>query len=161
MYLYLILNDGGQVDNASLDVEEPGTVASGAAECTPVPGKPVTFTTSVRQIFVSTWTLVCFVGMVVIAGSFIVQRISDEARMLAVGAGTRTLYSYYSHRSQPLPPLYDPSTGRPLPRETYTSQNVATSSMTKDVAMVLTFLYACFAWTLSNGLVLNPRHVKL
>lgn len=30
-------------------------------------------------------------------------------------------------------------------------------SMGKDTAMLLTFLYAAFAWTMSNGLLLNPH----
>lgn len=55
-----------QMDNAALDCRE---VLSDAAAAV-----PKTVTTSVRQIFISTWSLACFAGMVVIAGIFISQR---------------------------------------------------------------------------------------
>jgi hypothetical protein len=54
-----------QRDNTALDCRE--VLADAAAAV------PKTVTTSVRQIFISTWSLACFAGMVVIAGIFISQ----------------------------------------------------------------------------------------
>ena len=114
-------------------------------------------TTSVRQIHVSTWSLACFVCMVVIAASFIFQRISDEARLAGSGAGGGALFSSGSalslHRGSYIA-LDGPSAKQQQ------QKRMGASTMGKSRAMVLTFLYAACAWMMSNGLVLNPRWKK-
>ena len=41
------------------------------------------------------------------------------------------------------------------------TSNNAQSNMDKTTAMILTFTYAALCWTLSNGIVTNPRQTRL
>lgn len=99
-----------------------------------------TLITSVRQIYISLWAFLCFTGMVVIAGLFAAQRMQGEVRSMHTSAMLRQQHS---------------SLGRGVgPR------NSSSGGMSKDTAMLLTFLYASLAWAMSNGIVLNPRRVR-
>lgn len=82
----------------------------------------------------TTWGGLCFLGLAGIAGAFIVQRISDEARMDS------------------------PFGDKPVLTGTSLLQAEAFSSgMSKGTAMLLCFAYAALAWLMSNGIVANPR----
>ena len=108
---------------------------------------------TVRQMYVSVWAAACFVGMVIIAGIFIVQRINDEVSMGGGGGGgsgstqnglKHTVSPHHHNRQDSSLSASDPS-------------SLSLSTMTKSEAMVLCFLYTAFAWMMSNGIVLNPR----
>ncbi len=100
-------------------------------------GGVITFSTSMRQIYISTWSLLCLICMVVVVATFAMQRFGTEARARGFGP---TFVSSSSSQHGRLPSSFRSST-----------------SMTKGTAMILVFLYAACAWTMSNGLVLNPR----
>jgi len=103
--------------------------------------------TTVRQIYLSTWAAMCLLGMILIAGSFIVERINDEVR---IG------YWKSSHVSTPTNAV--PTAGIASAKMYRTSQNTLQhQGAGKMTAMVLCFVYASLAWTMSNGIVLNPR----
>ena len=91
---------------------------------------------SLRQVYVTTWGSLCFLGLVGIAAAFIVQRINDEARMDS------------------------PFGDKPVLTGTALLQSAGgglSSGMSKGTAMLLCFAYASLAWLLSNGIIANPR----
>ena len=80
----------------------------------------------------------CFLGMVGIATSFIVQRINDEVKMSTpFGDGKKQ--------------------GGAL---SYMLADHSKSALSKSTAMLLCFTYAALAWIMSNGIVANPRACK-
>ncbi len=120
-----------------LRIQEDEKAPVPAVNGTPPQGPPkiqdhsITISSSLRQIYVSTWSLICFVGMGCVALIFIVQRFNDEFR----GGVSVRLASRVS------------------PANSYSTNHAAG----KNNAMVLTFIYTALAWTMSNGLLLNPR----
>ncbi len=94
------------------------------------------FNTHLRQIYVSTWSVVCMLCMIVIGGVFVMQRGNDEFRPYMGGLQSRV--------AGPSPAV--------------SGQSLASLSlhMNKGTAMVLVFVYAAAAWTMSNGIILNP-----
>lgn len=92
-------------------------------------GTTLVLSTSIRQVYVSTWAAACFLGMVCIACIFIVQRAVDEAATSSVRISPSAAAAYPS------------------------------SMIGKSDAMLLCFAYAGMAWAMSNGILLNPRPV--
>ncbi len=78
----------------------------------------------------------CMLCMIVIAGFFVMQRGNDEFRPYMGGLQSRVV-------AGPSPAV---------------SGRLASLSfhMSKGTAMVLVFVYAAAAWTMSNGIILNP-----
>jgi hypothetical protein len=93
-------------------------------------------TLSLRQVYVTTWSVLCFLGMAGIAGAFIVQRINDEVKMASPFGDKPALSDSGILSSSP---------------------SNSSSSMSKMTAMLLCFMYAALAWLMSNGIVANPR----
>jgi preprotein translocase subunit SecG len=91
--------------------------------------------TSLRQIYVTTWSLLCFLGMVAVALIFLVLQPSTMDLTLASSSMGRM--SSVAAAA--------------------TAEQSLASVMSNEMAMLLTFVYAACAWTVSNGLVLNPR----
>ena len=102
---------------------------------TPQQNNTFVFSTHLRQIYVSTWSVMCMLCMIVIAGLFVMQRGNDEFRPYMGGLQARVAG------------LSPAVSGR-----------LASLSfhMSKGTAMVLVFAYAAAAWTMSNGIILNP-----
>ena len=88
--------------------------------------------TNLRQFYSTSMTMLCFLVMVGIASTFIIQRIVDEVRM---GSGNGFSEAIANHASV----------------------QVSYNNMRQNTAMVLTFCYAACAWMMTNGIVLNPR----
>jgi hypothetical protein len=95
------------------------------------------FNTHLRQIYVSTWSVMCMLCMIVIAGVFVMQRGKDEFRPYMGGLQPRVVAG---------------------PPPVVSGQSLASLSlhMSKGTAMVLVFVYTAAAWTMSNGIILNP-----
>jgi hypothetical protein len=83
--------------------------------------------------------------MVVIAGLFMAQGMDDEVR---------AMHSLAMQRSQPSAFRTAGGGGQ------RSSVPAVNRGMSKDTAMLLTFLYAGLAWAMSNGIVLNPRRMR-
>jgi hypothetical protein len=79
----------------------------------------------------------CMLCMIVIAGVFVMQRGNDEFRPYMGGLQSRVVAG---------------------PSPAVSAQSLASLSlhMSKGTAMVLVFVYAAAAWTMSNGIILNP-----
>lgn len=121
-------------NNAAMDCSEATEKnAASAAQ------KDITITTTIRHIYINTWALACLVGMVCIALAFVTQKIHDEARMVLSPVST--------------------AGGIAMVRSGGTGPAAGQSSMTKETAMLLAFVYSALAWAMSNGLVLNPQVV--
>ena len=100
---------------------------------------------SMRQIYVTTWGLMCYLGMVSIALAFIVQRINDEVKIA----------SPFGDKPVILDGMYLSSSGKVTVGASGGAESP--TGMTKGTAMLLCFSYAAIAWMMSNGIVANPR----
>jgi hypothetical protein len=108
---------------------------SAKATTTTTPPQEEQLSTSLRQIYVTTWSLLCFLGMVAIVLVFLVLHSSTMDLTLASSSmGRMSSVAAVARAEQSLAFV-----------------------MSNEMAMLLTFVYAACAWTVSNGLVLNPQ----
>jgi hypothetical protein len=115
--------------------EQPQPKAATTLPLTPRQQQEEQLSTSLRQIYVTTWSLLCFLGMVTVALIFLVLQPSTMDLTLASSSMGRM--SSVAAAA--------------------TAEQSLASVMSNEMAMLLTFVYAACAWTVSNGLVLNPR----